>query len=68
MNHVITVDGDTATVKCYLLLVFKKKDGSLGPATAGVYEDKLVKVGGRWKFCERRMNGDLRGRSGSGKG
>jgi ketosteroid isomerase-like protein len=63
MNHVIQVEGDSATAKCYLLLVFKKKDGSLAPATAGVYDDKLVKVGGRWKFTERRLRGDLRGGS-----
>jgi uncharacterized protein (TIGR02246 family) len=67
MNHVVTLDGDSATATCYLLLVFKKKDGSLGPATAGVYDDRLVKVGGRWKFSERRLRGDLRGRSGSNK-
>jgi 3-phenylpropionate/cinnamic acid dioxygenase small subunit len=59
-NEVITVQGETASVRCYLLTVLKRKDAALIPVTAGVYEDKLVKQGGRWRFSGRKLRGDLR--------
>jgi ketosteroid isomerase-like protein len=51
-NEIITVTGDTATARSYLLVVNVADAGpSLG--FAGFYEDRLVKRGGRWLFRER---------------
>jgi len=51
-NEIITVTGDTATARSYLLVVNVADAGpSLG--FAGFYEDRLVKRGGRWQFRER---------------
>lgn len=60
MNEVISVDADTATSTCYLLVVRKDSEGALVPSTAGVYEDRLVKRDGRWLFARRKVRRDLR--------
>ena len=60
LNEIVSVDGDTATSRCYLLVVRRSQDGTLVTSTAGTYEDRLVKQNGRWYFAERRLRRDLR--------
>jgi len=60
MNEVIAVTGETATARCYLLVVRKLANGELLTGTAGRYDDRLVKKNGRWLFAERKVRRDLR--------
>ena len=60
MNEIISVDGDTATASCYLLVVRKAPDGGLVASTAGTYADQLVKREGCWYFSRRVVRRDLR--------
>ncbi len=53
-NEIISVSGETATARSYLLVV-QVADSGAAIAFAGFYEDRLVKVGGRWLFKERLM-------------
>lgn len=50
-NHVIEADGDGATHTCYLMLLRPGAD----PASTTRYVDRLVKVGGAWKFAHRNV-------------
>lgn len=52
-NALITVDGDTATMKAYLIVT----RGTQITVTGG-YEDKLRRVNGAWLFSERRFTDD----------
>jgi len=52
-NHVIDVDGDTATGRCFLDLRMIR-DGKRLFAT-GVYDDVYVRVDGAWKFSSRTV-------------
>jgi ketosteroid isomerase-like protein len=61
LNEIVSVDGDTATSSCYLLVVRKAPDGTLVASTAGTYEDRLVRRNGRWYFAQRKVRRDLRG-------
>jgi len=51
----IAVDGDEATVSCYMLLLAASADGP--PAVGGLmrYDDELVRRGGRWWFARRTV-------------
>jgi 3-phenylpropionate/cinnamic acid dioxygenase small subunit len=60
MNEVIAVDGDKANVKCYVLVVRKRPDGTLVTSSAGYYLDKVVRQGSRWLFAERFVRRDYR--------
>lgn len=60
LNEIISVEGDTASARCYLLVVRRPADGAIVPSTAGTYEDRLVKRDGRWYFAQRRLRRDLR--------
>lgn len=51
-NEVITVTGNTATARCYFLIVNVAETGG-SIAFAGFYDDRLVKLGGRWLFKQR---------------
>lgn len=46
-NHEVVVDGDQATGICYLTIL-SQKDVNIFATT--MFEDKLVKVAGQWKF------------------
>ena len=46
-NELIEVDGDTATMQCYLLAVTTGRR----IAATGIYRDQLRKVDGRWLFA-----------------
>ena len=52
-NELITVDGDTATQKCYLLFFYETDDASEGSIC--VYDDKLEREDGEWKYSERKV-------------
>jgi len=60
MNELVSVNGDTATASCYLLVVRKMDNGELLAGSAGRYDDKLVKKNGRWLFAQRKCRRDLR--------
>lgn len=60
MNEIIAVNGETATARCYLLVVRKAANGNLLAGSAGTYSDELVKKYGRWYFARRTCRRDLR--------
>ncbi len=51
-NEVISIAGDTATARCYVLAM---NAAPTPPASLviGHYEDELVKAGGRWRIKSR---------------
>src|SRR5205807_9142252 len=53
-NHIIEVHGDTASGTCALEGRFSRRGESL--TGAGYYEDTYRKVGGRWRFAERKLH------------
>lgn len=56
-NHMITVDGDRATCRCYLHSQHVREIGE-GPSTyvvAGRYEDELVRTAQGWRIAFRRL-------------
>lgn len=53
-NHVIELDGNTATGTCYLDLR-SVVDGK-AMSGHGFYRDRYVRVGERWKFSYRLLN------------
>jgi uncharacterized protein (TIGR02246 family) len=55
-NLLIDGDGETATMRCYLLALTAGA-GHL-PGTTGVYEDRLRKLDGEWRFAERSVTVD----------
>lgn len=56
-NHMITVDGDRATCRCYLHSqhVRKVAEGSPNYVVAGRYEDELVRTPDGWRIALRRL-------------
>ena len=52
-NLVIDGDGETATMRCYLLAL--TAGGGKLSGTTGIYEDRLRKVDGEWRFVERHV-------------
>jgi hypothetical protein len=57
LNTVSDIEGDTAIASSYLQLISTGKEGVKLMFT-GRYDDKLVKVGGKWKFKERKVTRD----------
>ena len=53
-NHVVEIDGDTATGTCYLDLR-SVVDGK-AMIGHGFYQDRYVRVGDGWKFTSRLLN------------
>lgn len=53
-NHVIEVDGDTATGNC-AVEIRMVQDGKAVTA-CGHYDDTYRRVGGQWKFSRRQFN------------
>ena len=53
-NHLINVDGDTATVQSYVQVI-NLKDLTAGIIFAGYYSDKLVKRDGQWLISRREL-------------
>ena len=52
-NVIIELDGDTATSRCYCTVFQGTDDFPLQPISAGRYQDRFVKVDGKWRFAER---------------
>jgi len=56
-DHVIDVDGDSATQTCYL--VFLDRARGFAIHMIGVYHDHLVRDEGAWRFSERMLEVDF---------
>lgn len=56
VEHIITVDGDTAQQSCYLM--FLDRDAGFTVNLFGVYSDDLVKIDGKWLFKRRLLKVD----------
>jgi hypothetical protein len=52
-NVLIEGDGDSATMRCYLLNLTAGAGKLAG--TTGIYEDRLRKLDGEWRFVERHI-------------
>ncbi len=52
-NFVISGEGDQAEQRCYMLVFDRVNEAKL--IASGVYNDRLIKAGGKWKFLERRV-------------
>ena len=52
-NHIIHVDGDNAHGTCGIEARFTRNGESV--TAAGYYEDKYRRVGGEWRFVERKI-------------
>lgn len=55
-NFDITLNGETATMSCYLQLL--DRDHGHSVAMFAVYDDELRKIDGRWKFSQRLLEVD----------
>jgi hypothetical protein len=57
-NLVIDADGDGARGRCYLMLLRLAEGSPASILTTGIYDDRLVRDGGGWKFASRNVTGD----------
>ncbi len=55
-DHIIELDGDRATQRCYLVLV--NNDGGSRVSTTAIYEDELERTPAGWRFVIRRIAPD----------
>ena len=61
INHVIDVDGDTATTTAYwFALTNRTPQGDVQPLYFGHYEDVLQRVDGNWLFKSRKVFNESR--------
>lgn len=63
LRHYVTnilpeISGSEARCTSFLLMTSTTKEGSTTIALAGEYEDRLVKIDGRWLFRERIVRAD----------
>lgn len=56
-NFVIKGENDSATQKCYLVVVEIGQPSRL--VSTLVYEDRLQKISGRWRFVHRKVTMDV---------
>ena len=56
-NHQVSIDGDTATSRCYLHAqhTLTGTEGGDNYVMAGRYIDKLVRVDSEWRIAERQL-------------
>src|SRR3989441_8312443 len=57
-NILTEVNGNEAHSRCFLLMTSTTKEGGTKIMIAGEYEDRLVKIDGRWLFKERKVHMD----------
>jgi len=57
-NILTEVNGNEAHSRCFLLMTSTTKEGGTKVVIAGEYEDRLVKIDGRWLFKERKVHMD----------
>ena len=56
-NEIIRVDGDMATAKSTIIVYeLTQSEPAISTKVVGIYEDKLVKLEGHWKFKERKFS------------
>lgn len=55
-NQAVSVEGNTATQICYMLIVSKTSPQTI--VGTAVYRDELVKVDGTWRFKKRLIEFD----------
>lgn len=58
-NHVVAVDGDTATLRSTVHEVARASDGQSGMNQYGIYTSTLRHVDGSWLFVARRFDMQL---------
>ncbi|HTM96401.1 MAG TPA: nuclear transport factor 2 family protein [Croceibacterium sp.] len=58
-NMMVAVDGDTAAAWSRYTFYMPGADGQPDPVVTGVYDDKLVRVAGQWKFLSRTLTADM---------
>lgn len=56
-NQLISIEHDTALARSYVL-VMNAAPAPPVPLVVGIYEDRLVKAGGRWRFESRRLRNE----------
>ena len=56
-NHLMEGDGDTASHTCYFVFI-RLNTGSPSIESTAVYNDKLKKIDGEWKFSRRTITWD----------
>lgn len=57
-NPLIEVDGDEATMKCYLNAYAAGQGDSATLRVTGLYEDRLRRTPGGWRFASRQVTID----------
>jgi ketosteroid isomerase-like protein len=59
-NHQVSLDGDTATCRCYLQAQHVRKSAEAGPnfIVAGRYQDQLVRTDQGWRISRRVLSVD----------
>ena len=55
-NQVVEINGDSATARCYLLLLSAGSPPNI--MTTGSYSDELIKTDQGWKFTKRSVSLD----------
>jgi 3-phenylpropionate/cinnamic acid dioxygenase small subunit len=60
-NLMVTVDGDTATARCYFTVLQQTDALALAPIISGRYHDRFTRAGGAWRFTDRLILSDLIG-------
>ena len=58
VNEIITVEGDAASARSYVLVLKLEEGGAPTLFSTRFYEDRLVKTGGRWLFRSRIIQAD----------
>lgn len=53
LSPIIDIDGDTARVQSYFVLLVRGKHGDARVGSYGRYTDRLQKIDGQWRFAER---------------
>lgn len=56
-NFIIDVDGDTASMSCYLTYLDPAQNFAV--VMFGVYDDEVVRTSSGWKFSSRRLQVDV---------
>jgi 3-phenylpropionate/cinnamic acid dioxygenase small subunit len=61
LEVVVDPEAGTATSHCVFTVLQARPSAGLGPVLSGRYQDRFVRVDGRWRFVERAIHPDLLG-------